>query len=312
MTLRRLPASKVEMGPLAFGTAYLVGGFEKNKSRRLVHAAFDAGFRHFDVAPIYGLGTAEETLGDALRGRREQVTIATKVGLEGHRASPGTLLAHALYQPVKPYLPPRSASAPGVPPVGRFDVPFVAAALASSLKKLGTDRVDLYLLHEVRPEQVSDELLAFLDKARAEGRVRALGVASSLEASLEIERKYPGLFDVHQFGWSVVDAPLNAKPGGFTITHGAILRALERVQRLLTQDSDIVKRVREECGVDASQQHELVKLLVAAAVDRNKDGLVIVASRKEGRTRQFSEAADPQLGAKAERFARLIQDAQNR
>ena len=66
---------------LGFGCGRLKGGHEKANALRLVHAALDMGLRHFDTAPPYGLGMSEAVLGEALKGRQEDVTVVTKAGL---------------------------------------------------------------------------------------------------------------------------------------------------------------------------------------------------------------------------------------
>jgi len=66
---------------LGFGGSGLMGGLSERDSLRLLETAFDAGIRHFDVAPAYGHGQAEGCLGEFLRGKRDQVTVATKYGI---------------------------------------------------------------------------------------------------------------------------------------------------------------------------------------------------------------------------------------
>src|SRR3990170_2143406 len=76
-----LPSSAKRTTPLGVGMATLMREPSPAAQQRLLHAAYDAGFRHFDVAPSYGLGAAERVLGRFLRTRPEGVTIGTKVGM---------------------------------------------------------------------------------------------------------------------------------------------------------------------------------------------------------------------------------------
>jgi aryl-alcohol dehydrogenase-like predicted oxidoreductase len=123
----------------------------------VVHAALDAGITHFDTAEMYGGGKSEELLGAALGSRRDQAVIATKFS-------------------------PR----PG-------DQPYVAGVLANrireaaegSLRRLGTDRIDLYYQHMPDPEAPIDEALEALDELVVAGKV--LHIANSNFSAVQID-----------------------------------------------------------------------------------------------------------------------------
>src|SRR5260221_9042263 len=70
---------------LGYGCSQLMGGITHRESVALLQTAFDSGIRHFDTAPSYGYGHAESVLGEALRSKRDQVTIATKFGIRPPR-----------------------------------------------------------------------------------------------------------------------------------------------------------------------------------------------------------------------------------
>src|SRR5215467_11694155 len=113
----------------------------------VVHAALDAGITFFDTANIYGNGKSEEYLGRALGARRQNVVVASKFGmpLEGQQ---------------------------GAKPA------YVRASLEASLKRLGTDHIDLYQLHEPDPETPIEETLATLDALVKVGKVREIGCSN--------------------------------------------------------------------------------------------------------------------------------------
>lgn len=119
---------------------------------RVLHAAIDHGITLLDTAEMYGYahGRSEEMMGRALVGRREQVVIATKFG-------------HAEFA---------NPDLPGVPPASRR---YIRAAIEGSLRRLGTDYVDLYQLHTPDPATPIDETLAALHELVDEGKVRAIG-----------------------------------------------------------------------------------------------------------------------------------------
>ena len=119
---------------------------------RVLHAAIDHGITLLDTAEMYGYahGRSEEMMGRALVGRRDQVVIATKFG-------------HAEFT---------NPDLPDVPPASRR---YIRAAIEGSLRRLGTDYVDLYQLHTPDPATPIDETLAALHELVDEGKVRAIG-----------------------------------------------------------------------------------------------------------------------------------------
>ena len=112
-------------------------------SQAVVDAALDAGVTHFDTAEVYGEGASESFLGRALGDRRGSVTIATKFGYRG-------------------------GSAPG----GQATPAAVRQAVEGSLRRLGTDVIDLYYLHRPDPQTPIADTLGALAEAVAEGKVR--------------------------------------------------------------------------------------------------------------------------------------------
>ena len=149
---------------LGYGTAALGRSLSARQRARLVDAAYDAGIRYFDTAPLYGAGAAEEALGRALRGK-DDVTVATKVGI----VPPG-LVGVALRQP-----------AAG----GRFAPGDIRAQLERSLRRLRRDRVDVVLLHEVTGE-AAPAALDTLELLRGEGKLGHAGIATDALQAEEI------------------------------------------------------------------------------------------------------------------------------
>jgi D-threo-aldose 1-dehydrogenase len=178
---RPLGRSGVAVTELSFGGAAIGNLFTAvtdDDARAAVDADWDGGIRFFDTAPHYGLGLSERRLGAALRGRpRDEYVISTKIGrlLEPDPSS----------RPA----PAGSAAVGGRDPEG-FDVPGdlvrrfdysadgVRRSLAASLSRLGLDRVDIALIHDpdAHGEQALREAYPALERLRAEGVVRAIGV----------------------------------------------------------------------------------------------------------------------------------------
>jgi aryl-alcohol dehydrogenase-like predicted oxidoreductase len=279
----------------------------------LVHAAFDAGIRHFDVAPLYGLGTAEDVLGRALRDRREQVTLATKVGIERPAGSPLRSLVRAASRPLRRAIrtlhPRESAdSVAETRPVTDFSAAAVSASLDESLRRLHTDYVDLLLLHEVQLADVSDELLTMLERRRRAGAFRALGLATEAADIDAIARARPGLFDVFQCRWSVLDwrqpMPTGAR---LLVTHRALLRAFAPLRRWLSADATARVRLESATGESLTADGSLSRLLIAAALASNAEGVVLVASSRKARVLDNASVADDaRLLAAGARFAAAL------
>ena len=127
---------------------------DEARTRQVVDAAIDAGVTLLDTADIYGDTESEAFLGRVLRGRRDRVVLATKFGK------------------------------PGDPDLaGGASATYVRAAVDASLRRLDTDRIDLYQLHEPRPETPVAETLGVLGDLVREGKVREIG-CSNFSAAL--------------------------------------------------------------------------------------------------------------------------------
>jgi aryl-alcohol dehydrogenase-like predicted oxidoreductase len=151
--------SELCLGAMTFGGAAqfwaVIGGLDQSAATALVHRALDAGINFIDTADVYSAGESETMVGQALKGRRHEVVLATKV---------------------------RGRMGPGPNQVGLSRL-HIIEAVEASLKRLGTDYIDLYQIH--RPDlltHLEDTLRALDDLVRA-GKVRYLG-CSNLEAWL--------------------------------------------------------------------------------------------------------------------------------
>jgi aryl-alcohol dehydrogenase-like predicted oxidoreductase len=138
----------VEVSAVGLGCNNFGGRLDEARSRAVIEAALDAGITFFDTADVYGGSRSEEILGRALAGRRSQVVIATKFGnrLDDERqgASPA----------------------------------YVKRALEDSLRRLGTDYVDLYQLHRPDPATPIAETLGALGEVVEQGKAREVGCSN--------------------------------------------------------------------------------------------------------------------------------------
>jgi aryl-alcohol dehydrogenase-like predicted oxidoreductase len=141
----------VGIGCNAFGTR-----IDADQVQSVVDAALEHGATFFDTADTYGLGASEELLGRALGSRRDDVVIATKFGMDmrGRSGDDGGRRGSAAY---------------------------VRTSVEGSLRRLGTDHIDLYQLHVPDPQTPIEETLEALDALVTAGTVRAIG-CSNLQA----------------------------------------------------------------------------------------------------------------------------------
>jgi aryl-alcohol dehydrogenase-like predicted oxidoreductase len=146
-----LEASTVGLGCNNFGRRVDLDG-----TRAVVDAALEVGVTFFDTADIYGTGQSEELLGEVLEGRRDEVVLATKFGMDMHD---------------------------GRGPRGSPD--YIGQAVEASLRRLRTDVIDFYWYH--RPDGVTPiaETLEALDELVRAGKVRAIGASNFSAAQIE-------------------------------------------------------------------------------------------------------------------------------
>ena len=163
MKYRTYPASDVTVSEVGFGLWTTSTGWWGEKSDdeavAMLHAAYDLGITFFDAADAYGNGRSEEQLAKAFAGRRERVVYATKFGYDfSDDARQGRRGQSELPQDFSPS--------------------FVRSALEASLRRLQTDYVDIYQMHNARMAQVeNDALWEVLESLKNEGKIRMYGVA---------------------------------------------------------------------------------------------------------------------------------------
>lgn len=269
---------------LGFGCANLLGGGALERSRSLIHAVLDAGIRHFDVAPVYGSGLAEDALGEALTGLAEPVTITTKVGLARPGTPAGSSRARMAAKAVLAMAPRLKQK------LGRrfyrmsrrkaFGVEEAAASFEESLRRLRVERVDVLLLHEPDPEDLTEELLRWLEGIRAEGRAGAIGFGVSRAKMDQALVAWPGAEFV-QTSWAVGD-PVMDVGHRFLSTHGT-LRAIERVRFRLKVDAEFRECLLAEIGADPDSRDVLAQRLLSVALANNPKGMTLVSTSRAER-----------------------------
>jgi aryl-alcohol dehydrogenase-like predicted oxidoreductase len=168
----RLTVSRAALGTWAMG-GWMWGGTDQRESVATIQAALDQGINLIDTAPVYGFGVSEEIVGTAVEGMRNQVVIATKVGIE--------------WRDGKVY---RNA--------GRARI---MQEIDDSLRRLRTDYIDIYLVHWPDPLVPIEETAEAMRSLYAMGKIRAIGVSNFSVAQMECFRQVAPLH--------VVEPPYN-------------------------------------------------------------------------------------------------------
>jgi aryl-alcohol dehydrogenase-like predicted oxidoreductase len=158
--LGNLDVGRIGLGAMGMSHGYTGAGSDDAASIRTIHRAIDLGVTLIDTAEVYGPYVNEELVGQALKGRRDQVVLATKFGLISHTGrGPGAL-----------------DSSPDS----------IRIAVEGSLKRLGTDHIDLYYQHRMDPGTPIEDTVGAMAQFIAEGKIRGYGLS---EAATETIRR---------------------------------------------------------------------------------------------------------------------------
>jgi aryl-alcohol dehydrogenase-like predicted oxidoreductase len=179
---------------LAFGCAPVMGRVNRNVSLRAMATALDMGVTHFDVARSYGYGEAEAVLGVFAATQRHRITIATKFGIRASRTA-GALrwIKPALRQMASQFPQMRGALRAASSrhlAAGHYTLSEARHSFEESLRQLKTDYADILFIHDCSPaDELSDELLRYLQSLLQAGRIRAWGIATRAEWIAPISAK---------------------------------------------------------------------------------------------------------------------------
>ena len=160
ITLGDLDVARIGLGAMGMSAAYTGAGTDDAESIRTIQRALDLGVTLVDTAEIYGPYVNEELVGRAIKGRRDEVVLATKFGMVSHAGEgPGHL-----------------DSSPAN----------IRTAVEGSLKRLGTDHIDLYYQHRVDPNTPIEDTVGTLAELVTAGKIRHIGLS---EAGIDTIRR---------------------------------------------------------------------------------------------------------------------------
>lgn len=270
---------------LGFGTTSMMGLAATRDRLGLLEYAFEAGIRHFDTAPAYGYGEAERVLGEFLKGRRDQVTITTKYGIQPPtvlKARWVNLLARRLLR-LMPFLRKGlSRQAKVLTKKCVFTAAEARKSLEQSLIALKTDHVDLFLLHEpTLVDAASEEIHGFLTDELQRGRIRAFGCGGDYRVIQSIATAKLPTSKWLQFEDNVLSRRLEGiqLTGAQCITYGSF-QALTALTHWLESVPGRYAEWERALGSDCRSQATLAALLQAGSHARNPDGIVLFSTRR--------------------------------
>lgn len=256
-----LPGTDLSVSRFIFGTASLFNIRSSVDRERLLDAAFDNGFSHFDTAPLYGFGWAERELAPLLK-RHPDVTVTTKVGLysPGGEQQPQALVLGR--KALGKILRPASKA------MADWSVARARRALDASLRRLGRDYIDLYMLHEPHLAQLeTDEWLRWLEQERNAGRVQRFGIA------VEADRL-----------------------GAFVTAESPLANIVQTIDSLELREADTLLRAGRPLqityGYVSAAAGRPVEETLARALARNRCGAIIVSTRRIDRIGQYHHLLD--------------------
>ena len=260
----RFEKSGLQTSRLAFGLSRLHHMPSSDDRQRLLAFAADLGFRHFDAARAYGDGLAEAELGNFLRGRRRDYIVATKYGIPAHpliERAPFTrtavagarLIARKLGWPDK-----------RTPMTGQG----LHNSIQQSLRKLGTDMIDILFLHEPAAGMIPkpDELMAEMTRQKAAGNVRFFGLAGAYSSCVQAHRMLGPVIDIVQTYESEWESGALMPD----LTFGAMRRGPQSRLEKALDESDAVENLK-------------------AALRRRPNGAIIVSSRRHEHLKKLAE-----------------------
>jgi aryl-alcohol dehydrogenase-like predicted oxidoreductase len=206
MQTRQIGSTGIEASAIGLGTwaigGWMWGGTDEAASIAAIRAALDAGVSLVDTAPAYGMGRSEEIVGKAIAGRRDEVVLATKCGLVWHTTG-GRDFFDQDGTPVHRYLGPES----------------IAHELDQSLRRLGTDHIDLYITHWQDPTTPIAETMGALEDLKRAGKIRAIGASNATPADVEAYIA-AGTLDAIQEQFSMVHRDIEAELVPLCLRHG--------------------------------------------------------------------------------------------
>ena len=294
------PMRTVDLHPLSirtsvlgFGCASLGSRIDEKNGLIALERAFAAGISWYDTAPSYGDGQGEDILSKFLAGRRDSVTVCTKVGFVATRPFGPVAVVKPLLRKLVASAPALRAAIRRVRPPSAVRLPLsghaIKASLAGSLHRLGIGYLDVLALHEPDPADViREDVMRALEDVVAAGDVRYVSVAGSTEAVLAA-RAAGAPVSLAQVADNPFERNVAALRGAVgteqpfpIISHSVygVAGAREKLERLIETDSSVRDRLAA-AGYDGEPAVVVGAALLDYALANNDNGVVLVSMLQE-------------------------------
>ncbi|MCJ0974165.1 aldo/keto reductase [Pseudomonas sp. PS1] len=253
------PVSRIGLGTWAIG-GWMWGGADDERSVTTIRTALERGINLIDTAPVYGFGHSEEVVGKALEGVRDQAVIATKVALDWNEGGP------------------RRNSTPAR----------IRQEIEDSLRRLRTDRIDLYQVHWPDPLVPIEETAAELEKLRQEGKILAIGVSNFSIEQMDAFRSAAPLasvqppYNLFERAIETDVLPYARGKGLVVLGYGALCRGLlsGRMNSSTTFDGDDLRKSDPKFKAPRFEQYlAAVEALKSLARERHGKSVLALAIR---------------------------------
>jgi aryl-alcohol dehydrogenase-like predicted oxidoreductase len=293
------------VSPLGFGCVQLTAQPRQSEAVAILERAFSLGITHFDVARAYGFGRAEGILAQFLRGRRDQVTVATKFGFQmpsGLAGNPRLIsAAKRLLGPFPALLRRAQRRGSAMVKAGAFSPEAAVQSLEASLRVLQTDYIDILLLHEATlADAASEALLDALQKQVTRGTVRHLGIASAFPKLEADARRLSATLETVQFDDNAQNRNLEKlanREQRLLITH-SIFKPAAQLRDAVKTFPQAARESSHQIGAELTDLNVIASLLLHYALRTNVAGIVLFsttnpahleANVREAQSRRFDD-----------------------
>jgi len=295
-----IDTNHISMPSVGFGTSGIMGSALFDYGRlKILNAAFDSGIRHYDTAPLYGLGEAEKILGKFAKSNRHDIAIVTKYGLFPPPINWVYRCAAPLVRPIyhrnlkikqllnkKLSIDQNNTSLLPVckNPTERrkpYDCADIERSLNQSLHKLNTDYVDCLLLHDSSAYQIDCAVVELLNKLVMSGKIKNYGIAGSQSEAESIFTTHENFIGVLQIADSIL-SPLQIKQQHsnieFTIVHSILNRVVEILHNKLTEQK-LYKLWANTLDWNMFDRNSLATFLLSQARYKHPENTILFSSK---------------------------------
>lgn len=293
-----LPNTDIITTQLGFGCGQLMRTSSARARQKLLNVAYDAGVSHFDVARMYGLGKAEKELGKFARNKRDELIIGTKFGIDlntsGARLARLQGIARKMIEvfPALRMLARRSSG--GMIAPRNYEPKTAQISLETSLRELGTDYIDLFMLHEPTIKDINNsDILEFLVKAKSQGKIRAFGVSGDTDDVLDIYSSYPELTPLVQTPNNAVTRDIDKllpEYNGALITYSPFSSSINMIIQHLKKNPVALKRWNDTIGMDCAAPDNIAILILYYCKSMLPNGVVLFSTSKPDRLKMLVES----------------------